>query len=242
MKTLVTAQDIYQAHQTQQTRLVCPYNAFIVTAEARMVAEKLGILIEEELTVFNVQPVVMPNVPTSSPAPVSDIEQMVLKALPKAQQADTALVAQLVEKVKKEITLGANTTTAVQLQVADYVAEKHHSGIKIVKKEGLNFGHFEGAGPDNAVGLVDVIGKADGSSIAAGFMRWQHGFFPWTLTYDEVDYIIEGELHVKVNGQTLVAKAGEVIFIPKNTTIEFGTPTQVHFFYVAYPANWTELI
>lgn len=63
-------------------------------------------------------------------------------------------------------------------------------------------------------------------------------FFPWTLNYDEIDMVLEGELHVRHEGETMIAKAGDVMFIPKGSSIEFGTPTSVRFLYVAWPANW----
>ncbi|EGJ2593123.1 ethanolamine utilization acetate kinase EutQ [Salmonella enterica] len=84
-------------------------------------------------------------------------------------------------------------------------------------------------------GGVKVI---DGSSMAAGFMQWDNAFFPWTLNYDEIDMVLEGELHVRHEGETMIAKAGDVMFIPKGSSIEFGTPTSVRFLYVAWPANW----
>lgn len=84
-------------------------------------------------------------------------------------------------------------------------------------------------------GGVKVI---DGSSVAAGFMQWDNAFFPWTLNYDEIDMVLEGELHVRHEGETMIAKAGDVMFIPKGSSIEFGTPTSVRFLYVAWPANW----
>ncbi|STU65140.1 ethanolamine utilization protein EutQ [Klebsiella pneumoniae subsp. pneumoniae] len=59
--------------------------------------------------------------------------------------------------------------------------------------------------------------------MAAGFMQWENAFFPWTLNYDEIDMVLEGELHVRHQGETLVAKAGDVMFIPKGSSIEFGT-------------------
>ena len=77
--------------------------------------------------------------------------------------------------------------------------------------------------------------------MAAGFMQWENAFFPWTLNYDEIDMVLEGELHVRHQGETLVAKAGDVMFIPKGSSIEFGTPSTVRFLYVAWPANWQSL-
>ncbi|EEW2255631.1 ethanolamine utilization acetate kinase EutQ [Escherichia coli] len=81
----------------------------------------------------------------------------------------------------------------------------------------------------------------DGSSMAAGFMQWDNAFFPWTLNYDEIDMVLEGELHVRHAGETMIAKAGDVMFIPKGSSIEFGTTSSVKFLYVAWPANWQSL-
>jgi ethanolamine utilization protein EutQ len=88
------------------------------------------------------------------------------------------------------------------------------------------------------VGIADVITAADGAPIAAGFMAWSQCFFPWTLDYDEIDLVLEGELHIRCNGQTYVGKSGDVFYIPKGSAIEFGTTSTVRFFYVTYPANW----
>lgn len=44
--------------------------------------------------------------------------------------------------------------------------------------------------------------------MAAGFMQWDNAFFPWTLNYDEIDMILEGELHVRHEGETMIAKPG----------------------------------
>lgn len=87
-------------------------------------------------------------------------------------------------------------------------------------------------------GGIKVI---DGSSMAAGFMQWENAFFPWTLNYDEIDMVLEGELHVRHEGETMIAKAGDVMFIPKGSSIEFGTTSSVKFLYVAWPANWQSL-
>jgi ethanolamine utilization protein EutQ len=53
-----------------------------------------------------------------------------------------------------------------------------------------------------------------------------------------VDYIIEGRLEIKINGQTVAADKGEVIFIPKGSTITFCSPGFTRFLYVVYPADW----
>jgi ethanolamine utilization protein EutQ len=96
------------------------------------------------------------------------------------------------------------------------------------------------ATPGTNVRLKDVVTSSDGSSMAAGYMALEKGEFPWTLTYDEVDIVLEGELVITRGSVAVHGKPGDVIFIPKGSSITFGTPTQVRFIYVAFPANWNE--
>lgn len=96
------------------------------------------------------------------------------------------------------------------------------------------------------VRLRDVITREDGSPLAAGYMALDAqtsggGVFPWTLTYDEIDIVLEGELIITREGEQVRGGPGDVIFIPKGSTITFGTPSYARFVYVAYPANWSEL-
>ena len=123
-------------------------------------------------------------------------------------------------------------------RVPEAPAAAGSGGIKRVRAEDVRLGVFPGAGADKQVGIADVITSADGSPIAAGFMAWSQCFFPWTLDYDEIDLVLEGELHIRHNGQTYVGKSGDVLYIPKGSAIEFGTTSAVRFFYVTYPANW----
>ena len=97
------------------------------------------------------------------------------------------------------------------------------------------------ATPGTNVRLKDVVTASDGSSMAAGFMALEAGEFPWTLTYDEVDIVLEGELVITRGEVKAHGKPGDIIFIPKGSSITFGTPSHVRFVYVAFPANWNEL-
>ena len=40
------------------------------------------------------------------------------------------------------------------------------------------------------------------------------------------------------NGKKIVGEAGDTIFIPKNTAIQFSVPDFARFLYVTYPADW----
>lgn len=99
---------------------------------------------------------------------------------------------------------------------------------------------FEQAPPGQNIKLRDVI-TAREANLAAGFMTFDNSELPWNLTYDEVDYVVEGTFTVATGGTVYTCVAGDVLYIPKNTRVVFGSPRQAKVFYVTYPANWADL-
>ncbi len=97
---------------------------------------------------------------------------------------------------------------------------------------------FDVQRPDMNICTTDVITDRDRSPMGAGFMSMEQGSFPWTLNYDEIDIVLEGELVIEVGAESYSGHAGDVIYIPKGTSIRFATPTRCRFVYVTYPANW----
>jgi Ethanolamine utilization protein len=229
MKTLITANDIRAAHARGEQNLSVVLRTSIITPEAREVAELLGVNITEcdESTSATV---CADNGKTDS----QRIRETIIAQLPEGQFTES-LVAQLMDKVMKEKT--ALEKGGMQPSFKSVTSK---GGVKVIDGGSVKFGRFDGAQP-HCVGLTDLITDQDGSSMAAGFMQWDNAFFPWTLNYDEVDMVLEGELHVRHEGEVMIAKAGDVMFIPKGSSIEFGTPSTVKFLYVAWPANWQSL-
>ena len=98
---------------------------------------------------------------------------------------------------------------------------------------------FSEAPPGQKIGLVDVIDARVGN-LASGFMTFDHSRLPWFLNYDEVDYVIEGEFVLEVEGKVFRAVAGDVVYIPKGSQVVFSSPTFCKVFYATYPANWAD--
>ena len=92
--------------------------------------------------------------------------------------------------------------------------------------------------PEMDVQLTDVVTTEHGMPMGAGVMSLRQGSFGWTLDYDEVEYVIEGELHITTEQQRVVGRPGDVIAVPKGSRITFGTPSWTRFLYVTYPADW----
>jgi ethanolamine utilization protein EutQ len=93
--------------------------------------------------------------------------------------------------------------------------------------------------PEMDVRTLDVVTAEDGLPMCAGVMSLRQGSFAWTLDYDEVEYVIEGELHITTADQLAVGRPGDVIAVPKGSSITFGTPSWARFLYVTYPADWS---
>lgn len=98
---------------------------------------------------------------------------------------------------------------------------------------------FPGPPPGMDVRAVDVVTSDDGSPIAAGYMSLTKGEFPWTLTYDEVQIVLEGELHLGGDAGGKIGRPGDVLYVPKGSSITFGTPSWTKFVYVTFPADWS---
>jgi ethanolamine utilization protein EutQ len=109
-----------------------------------------------------------------------------------------------------------------------------------VKSGSIQILPFKKEVPGLKMGLVDVITSRE-ANLAAGFMTFDHSELPWRLTYDEVEYVIEGDYVLKVDSQVFRAKPGDVIYVPKGSQVVFSSPSFAKVFYVTYPANWEEL-
>ena len=231
MKTLVSAETVRQAH-ARGDKCLPGGKDVLVTPEARGLAEQLGL------------PFVVDAVSVSAPitGETDAIREAVLARLPADVAGKAEVVDQIVGKVRAAQQAQPSASAgaiAVQALMSPPLPSSSASGrIKRVGAEDVRLGVFPGAGADKQVGIADVITSADGAPMAAGFMAWSQCFFPWTLDYDEIDLVLEGELHIRCQGQTTVGKPGDVLFIPKGSAIEFGTPSAVRFFYVTYPADW----
>lgn len=137
-------------------------------------------------------------------------------------------------RVVRESEKQAPTTMGVEV--------KRLSPLKVVRGFQVKLEEFgiNDTGQGANVRLKDVITSQDDSPVAAGYMTLENSSFPWTLSYDEIDIILEGELVITRANEVVQGGAGDVIFIPKGSSIVFSTPSKARFVYVTYPADWKE--
>jgi ethanolamine utilization protein EutQ len=114
--------------------------------------------------------------------------------------------------------------------------------LKVVRGMGVTLEPFlEGPATQGTnVRLKDVVATGDRSPMGAGYMALDKGEMKWTLTYDEMDIVLEGELAITRGAEQVRGGPGDVIYIPKGSSITFGTPSHTRFVYVVFPVNWNE--
>lgn len=98
---------------------------------------------------------------------------------------------------------------------------------------------FPGPSASQRVQSIDAVTSEDGP-MAAGYMTLTEGSFPWTLSYDEVQIVLEGELHIGTENGERVGRPGDILYVPKGSKITFGTPSWAKFIYVTFPSNWAD--
>lgn len=115
------------------------------------------------------------------------------------------------------------------------------SGIIKINLPVVNVGEEDRLNTGNVADVVytkDLVSLKESPRLGCGLMVMEKTTFDWTLNYDEIDYVIEGTLSIIIDGRTVTAGPGEIIFIPKGSTIKFSVPEKARFMYVTYPADW----
>lgn len=119
----------------------------------------------------------------------------------------------------------------------DFIKEKDDSGIIKIKTDTVKCEPFNGA---DGVYLKDIVTLDEAPRMGAGVMELDNTSFEWTLTYNEYDYVIEGELEIEIDGRIVKGTVGDIIYIPAGSHIHFQTPTRARYAYFVYPANWQD--
>lgn len=140
-----------------------------------------------------------------------------------------SLIRDIVERVLRE---------AVESEKAPFEKHVDPSGIIGIKTSTVKCEPFE----QDGVALKDLVTLEEAPRMGAGVMELDHTSFEWTLTYDEYDMVIEGELEIEIDGRIVRGGPGDIIYILKGSHIHFQTPTFTRYAYFVYPANWQELI
>ena len=150
---------------------------------------------------------------------------------------DSKALEEMVRKVLDEI-IAEKSDGCGRCCWADEFRHVDKSGIMSIKLPRIKPEPFNTGKPGDKVFLKDLVSLEESPRLGFGVMEMDKSSFDWFLNYDEVDYVIEGRLEIIINGNKVAADKGELIFIPKGSSITFSAPDFARFFYTVYPADW----
>ena len=140
------------------------------------------------------------------------------------KQQEQALIDQITRAVMA--CLGKETAGVRKIRVPELTVTEEH--------------RMDTGNPRDRVWTRDLFTLEESPSLGCGLMVMEDTTFPWTLNYAEMDYVIEGRLSILINGQTVTAGPGEIIYIPHGSSICFSVTGKARFLYFVYPANGSE--
>ncbi len=152
---------------------------------------------------------------------------------PAAGGVDPQLVAEIVQQVLA----GLGECPQANL---DRVVEPG-TGFMLIKSANAPLDVFnDGTNDRPGIYIKEFTNPKESPNMTSGIMEFDNSSLDWHLTYDEMDYVIDGTLEFIVNGQKFTGYPGDSFFIPADTHVTFTTPNKAKFFFVTYPANWAE--
>lgn len=100
---------------------------------------------------------------------------------------------------------------------------------------------FRGGGLDLAVAggsggnVVALVNAARSSGLGGGIGAFENCRIPWTVTYDEILYGLEGTLEIHIGEQVHEMGPGDLMWLPAGTELAYVAGGRATFFFAVAP-------
>ena len=227
-KQIITELDIIQASKNGKKTLHVSPTEFIVTAQARDTSLQLGVTLVEDSTPIVSSPVelaISTGLTSNEDFSDSDTKNLVLKVVESIRGAlppgtDRAEVTRL---VRNAVAARMGSPVSPMASVAVTTA----SGIIFVDSKALLEKSSKADTVKEKTLLAEAIGRPGESKLAAGYLVWERMTYDRIVEVPEIIVVIEGELHLKVNNQTTIAKPGDMVYLPEGVNVTLGALAKV---------------
>ena len=221
-KKVITEADVVETAQTGSKVIEAPLGECIVTPGARDKAHSMGILIQEADSEGD-----------SSPSQKSPI------GTPETEDVVTQVTRLIKDRLPVDLTPEKLETIVRQVATAHLSnaqpPTKRNSDQVVTQTGGVCFikGNMipgEVAGPipvEEKVMVSDAFKCSADASLAGGYMEWAKASFNRTTDHDEINIVLDGELHLTVEGQTTVVEQGDMVYLPGGIEVLYSTPQRV---------------
>jgi len=87
--------------------------------------------------------------------------------------------------------------------------------------------------------IARVINAGISRQMGGGIEVLERVSIRWTVTYDEILFIHEGEMTIRSDRREFVCKPGDIVWLPDGTSLEYDASTgRCVYFYALHPVDW----
>lgn len=106
------------------------------------------------------------------------------------------------------------------------------AGVKLFRKSDQDL-----TPGDTGAAVQGLVNTSFSKRLGAGIGVFRDCAMKWTVTYDEVLFILEGKLRLRTGEGTFHAGPGDTLWIPEGTSLVYEADAPVTFFYAVAPVT-----
>ena len=91
--------------------------------------------------------------------------------------------------------------------------------------------------PTNGGAVLGLVNSSYSQGLGGGIGTFEDVRSEWTVTYDEILFILDGTLTLGVGDEDYVAGPGDTLWIPKDTALVYKADAKVTFFFAVCPST-----
>jgi ethanolamine utilization protein EutQ len=88
-----------------------------------------------------------------------------------------------------------------------------------------------------AATIARLVGPDTSDTMGCGIATYRGVRTTWRLPFDEIVYVLAGEMTVRAGAESWHVGVGDVLFFPRAEPIEYDVPGEVTVFYAKYPVG-----
>src|SRR6266404_4062518 len=87
------------------------------------------------------------------------------------------------------------------------------------KRSEMSFAAF--GGPPGTAEICRLVGPDLSTTMGVGLAKFDECSIEWTVLYDEMIVVLEGEFRLRLPDRLIVAAPGDIIWIPEHTPLRY---------------------
>ena len=109
-------------------------------------------------------------------------------------------------------------------------------GARIFKRADMTL--IPAVTPSGSTSIARVINSSNSRHMGGGIEVLENVTIDWTVTYDEILFLIEGPLTIELPDGKHQCEAGDIVWLPAGTSLRYIAERRAAYFYALYPVDW----